>query len=185
MDGVFSFAAVERGYRDCRRRKRGTANAQRYERRLLDRLVDTAEALQSRRYAPARSLCFVARQPKAREIHAADFSDRVVHHVLVPRLEALFEPVFIHDLYFREAFAPALPLIQIGNRVALFGPELERALVVAPWLGQWRAGRDEQRPGFPPAALGRYRTSRAWGARCVLKLCPMSMSPRKGIYPAA
>jgi hypothetical protein len=41
----------------------------------------------------------VARQPKAREIHAADFRDRVVHHVLVPRLAVLFEPVFIHDLY--------------------------------------------------------------------------------------
>jgi len=97
--GVFTFAAVYRGYRQCRRRKRGTANAQRYERRLLDHLVDTTRSLQDRGYAPSRSLCFVARQPKAREIHAADFRDRVVHHVLVPRLEALFEPIFIHDLY--------------------------------------------------------------------------------------
>ncbi len=97
--GVFSFAALYRGYRQCRRRKRGTANAQRYEQGLLDHLVDTTAALQDRTYAPSRSLCFVARQPKAREIHAADFSDRVVHHVLVPRLEALFEPVLIHDLY--------------------------------------------------------------------------------------
>jgi len=99
MSGVFTFRAVYGGYRACRRRKRGTANAQRYELRLLDHLVDTASALQDRTYAPSRSLCFVARQPKAREIHAADFRDRVVHHVLVPRLEALFEPVFIHDLY--------------------------------------------------------------------------------------
>jgi RNA-directed DNA polymerase len=97
--GVFTFAAVYRGYRQCRRRKRGTANAQRYEHRLLDHLVDTTRSLQDRSYAPSRSLCFVARQPKAREIHAADFRDRVVHHVLVPRLEALFEPIFIHDLY--------------------------------------------------------------------------------------
>lgn len=96
---VYSFAAVYRGYRQCRRRKRGTANAQRYEHRLLDHLVDTTQALQNRTYAPSRFLCFVARQPKAREIHAADFSGRVVHHVLVPRLGALFEPVFIHDLY--------------------------------------------------------------------------------------
>jgi RNA-directed DNA polymerase len=96
---VYSFRAVYNGYRACRRRKRGTANAQRYELGLLDHLVDTASALQDRTYAPSRSLCFVARQPKAREIHAADFRDRVVHHVLVPRLEALFEPVFIHDLY--------------------------------------------------------------------------------------
>jgi len=96
---VFSFRAVYDGYRACRRRKRGTANAQRYELRLLDQLSDTARTLQDHTYSPSRSLCFVARQPKAREIHAADFRDRVVHHVLVPRLEALFEPVFIHDLY--------------------------------------------------------------------------------------
>ena len=36
MESVFTFRAVEQGYRDCRRRKRGTANAQRYEQRLLD-----------------------------------------------------------------------------------------------------------------------------------------------------
>jgi RNA-directed DNA polymerase len=34
-----------------------------------------------------------------REIIAADFRDRVAHHVLVDRLEALYEPVFIHDSY--------------------------------------------------------------------------------------
>lgn len=109
--GVFSCAAVHQGYRACRRRKRGTANAQRYEQRLLDHLVDNiTQALQDRTYAPSRSLCFVARQPKAREIHAADFSARVAHHELAPRLETLFEP------------------------------DLAVALAGAPWLVRWRAG---------------------------------------------
>ena len=95
----FSFRALYRAYRQCRRRKRGTANAQRYDLRLLDNLVETAEALAARSWSPRRSVCFVTTRPKAREIHAADFADRVVHHWLVPRLEALFEPVFIHDSY--------------------------------------------------------------------------------------
>lgn len=34
-----------------------------------------------------------------REIIAADFSDRVVHHLLVERLEKIYEPIFIHDSY--------------------------------------------------------------------------------------
>ena len=34
-----------------------------------------------------------------REIIAADFRDRVVHHVLIDRLEAVYEPIFIHDSY--------------------------------------------------------------------------------------
>jgi RNA-directed DNA polymerase len=96
---TFGFAATWQAYLACRRGKRGTGNAQRYELQLLDRIVDTVTALRSRCYVPSRSLCFVVKKPKAREIHAADFSDRVVHHLLVPRLERLFEPAFIHDIY--------------------------------------------------------------------------------------
>jgi RNA-directed DNA polymerase len=96
---AFSFAALYRAYQACRRRKRGTRNAQRYEIRLLDNLADTLQALRNGAWRPSRSVCFVTRTPKAREIHAADFADRVVHHLLTPRLEALFEPVFIHDSY--------------------------------------------------------------------------------------
>lgn len=37
--------------------------------------------------------------PKLREIFAADFRDRVVHHVLVNYLERIWEPRCIHDSY--------------------------------------------------------------------------------------
>jgi len=96
---AFCFHSLYRAWQACRKRKRGTRNAQRYEIHLLDRLVDTHTALEARTWLPGRSVCFVTTRPKAREIHAADFADRVVHHLLVPRLEALFEPVFIHDSY--------------------------------------------------------------------------------------
>lgn len=95
----FAFAAVWRAYLNCRAGKRGSSSAQRYEMNLLERISDTATALQSRCYSPARPCCFVAHSPKAREIHAADFGDRVVHHLLAPYLEGLYEPLFIHDLY--------------------------------------------------------------------------------------
>jgi RNA-directed DNA polymerase len=32
-------------------------------------------------------------------VFAADFRDRVVHHVLVNHLEKIWEPIFIHDSY--------------------------------------------------------------------------------------
>ncbi|CAK0773623.1 RNA-directed DNA polymerase [Gammaproteobacteria bacterium] len=95
----FGFASVWRAWLACRRRKRGNRQAQRYELDLLDNIQNTALALQNRRFSPSRSSCFVARQPKAREIHAAPFGDRVVHHLLVPWLERCYEPVFIHDSY--------------------------------------------------------------------------------------
>lgn len=97
--GVFDFNHVYTAYKQCRRRKRHTSNAQRYEVYLLDNLWATVQRLKEHTWKPARSIFFIALKPKAREIHAADFADRVVHHVLVPPLEALFEPIFIHDCY--------------------------------------------------------------------------------------
>jgi len=93
------FAGIYQAYLACRRRKRGTPEAQRYEARLLDHLVESVEALRARRWRPGRSVSFIVRHPKAREIHAAPFQDRVIHHYLVPRLEAIYEPVFIHDVF--------------------------------------------------------------------------------------
>ncbi|MFA7607550.1 MAG: reverse transcriptase domain-containing protein [Rhodocyclaceae bacterium] len=93
----FNFAALYRAWQACRCGKRGTRKAQRYETRLLDNLVDTAQALHTQAWRPSRPIRFVTLHPKPREILAAEFGDRVVHHLLVPWFERLFEPVFIHD----------------------------------------------------------------------------------------
>ncbi len=97
--GVFDLKPIYTAYKQCRRRKRHTSNAQRYEMCLLDNLWATVQRLKEHTWQPARSIFFIALKPKAREIHAADFADRVVHHALVPPLETLFEPIFIHDCY--------------------------------------------------------------------------------------
>ncbi|MBQ1782162.1 MAG: hypothetical protein II007_00755, partial [Gammaproteobacteria bacterium] len=98
-DDLFLFANLWQAYEACRRRKAHTSAAQRYELNLLDELDQMLLALRQGRFHPSPSICFIAAAPKAREIHAAAFADRVVHHLLVPKLEALFEPLFIHDLY--------------------------------------------------------------------------------------
>ncbi len=50
--------------------------------------------------------------------------------------------------YFRQAFAPSLVLVQLGNRVALFGPDLQMALAAVPWIGRWSQGLPETRKGL-------------------------------------
>ncbi len=95
--GVFDFKPIYTAYRQCRKRKRHTSNAQRYEMWLLDNLWTTVQRLTEHTWQPARSIFFITLKPKAREIHAVDFADRVVHRALVPPLVALFEPIFIHD----------------------------------------------------------------------------------------
>lgn len=97
--GPVSFRDLYAAYVACRRGKRQARNTLAYETRLLDRLIETRDALNAGVWRPSRTVAFVVDQPKPREIHAADFGDRVVHHWLVPRLEAWFEPGFIHDSY--------------------------------------------------------------------------------------
>lgn len=99
IDTVFSLENIYRQYLKCRKNKRNTINALRFEYNLEENIVNLQEELEARTYSPSRSVCFALRQPKLREIFAADFRDRVVHHVLVDYLERFWEPVFIYDSY--------------------------------------------------------------------------------------
>ena len=96
---LLSFESVYRAYLYCRKRKRGTINALRFEYDLLDNLINLALDLQKCTYRPSSSVCFITTMPKLREIFAADFRDRVVHHLVVRELEKIYEPKFIHDSY--------------------------------------------------------------------------------------
>ena len=98
-DGLFSFSNIHRCYLKCRRNKRNTVNALRFEINLEDNLCRLEKELKTKSYQPARSVCFVVKKPKLREIFAADFRDRIVHHILVDYLEKIFEPKFIFDSY--------------------------------------------------------------------------------------
>jgi retron-type reverse transcriptase len=95
----FSSAELHSAYLDCRRRKRRTPSALRFELNLAANLLGLEEDLNTGTYQPSRSACFVTTRPKPREIFAADFRDRVVHHLLVRQLEPYWERVFIHDSY--------------------------------------------------------------------------------------
>ena len=91
----FSADEIHEAYMDCRRRKRGTANALRFEMNQAEHLLDLEEELNSGSYRPSRSVCFVNLRPKPREIFAADFRDRVVHHLFVREIEDHWERVFM------------------------------------------------------------------------------------------
>lgn len=98
-ESIFSFKNIYRCYLDCRRKKRNTYNALRFEINAEENIFKLKQELQSKTYCPSRSILFAAKKPKLREIFAADFRDRVVHHILVNELEKIWEPIFIHDSY--------------------------------------------------------------------------------------
>jgi retron-type reverse transcriptase len=96
---LFSLANVYRAFRACRRRKRGTAGAIAFEARLENELVALHEELESGTWRPRPFTVFLVSRPKKREIFAADFRDRVVHHVLAGHLTPRWERRFIHASY--------------------------------------------------------------------------------------
>ena len=96
---IFSYRNIYRCYLACRKNKRTTANALKFELNAEENIFKLEQELKAKTYHPSRSLLFVAQKPKRREIFAAAFRDRIVHHILVDRLERIWEPIFIHDSY--------------------------------------------------------------------------------------
>ena len=98
-----SLQALHDAWREARRGKRPSRNQLAFDARWADGLLQLQREINAGTWQPSRSTCFIATRPKAREIHAPDFADRVVHHWLVPQLEAIYEPRFIHDSYANRA----------------------------------------------------------------------------------
>jgi predicted CopG family antitoxin len=96
---IFSFENLLKCYYECRKRKRYTINAIKFEVNFEAELLKLQKELKEHTYKPGRSICFVVTKPKPREIFAADFRDRIVHHILVGYLERIWEPKFIDQSY--------------------------------------------------------------------------------------
>jgi RNA-directed DNA polymerase len=91
------FARLVQAYLDCRRTKRNTASALAFEAHLERHLLQLHDELQAGAYRPGRSICFVVTRPRPREVWAADFRDRVVHHLLYNHIAPRFLARFIAD----------------------------------------------------------------------------------------
>lgn len=86
-------------YFDCRRNKRRTINALEFESDYEAELIRLWREVNDGTYRPGRSIAFIVNHPVQREIFAADFRDRVVHHLVINKLNPLFEREFIYDSY--------------------------------------------------------------------------------------
>lgn len=83
----------------ARKNKRNTASQVRFERNLSENLINLYTEISTGKYKVGRSMCFIIRDPVLREVFAASFRDRIVHHLLYNWLVPIFEPTFIYDSY--------------------------------------------------------------------------------------
>ena len=86
-------------YYDCRRTKRRKQSATELEMDWESNIYKLYDEVNAKTYEIGKSITFVTTRPKKREVFAASFRDRVVHHLVCRKIEPLFENYFIHESY--------------------------------------------------------------------------------------
>lgn len=99
MSELFTLEDIIYAYLDCRKHKRNTLNALEFEYNLERNLMDLYDDLKSGDYQIGKSICFMVLYPKPREVWAATFRDRVVHHLVYNAVKKRFYNRFIVDTY--------------------------------------------------------------------------------------
>ena len=86
-------------YCDAIKHKRSKPYVKAFGRNLYRNLMELCDELWTRTYKPRPSTCFIITDPKPREVFAADFRDRIVHHLYYNYTHEMYERTFIQDSY--------------------------------------------------------------------------------------
>lgn len=88
------FTSIIEAYEDCVKNKRRSPDCVYYSMDFESGIYFTWLDIIHGRYKPGRSKCFIVTKPVLREVFAANFADRVVHHWIAMRINPLFEARF-------------------------------------------------------------------------------------------
>lgn len=91
LDNIFE------AYFDCRKNKSGKESAIEFEVDYENNLIGLWRDVNNRTYKPSQSIAFIVTKPRRREIFAANFRDRVLHHYIDLRLRPLIEGTLIDE----------------------------------------------------------------------------------------
>ncbi len=89
-----SLDSIVEAFEDCCRKKKTSNDYLQFLPKYQSELVRIWEDIRYARYVPGKSKCFVVEWPVHREVFAADFADRIVHHWWSLRVNPLFEERF-------------------------------------------------------------------------------------------
>ena len=90
-----SLESLFEAYWDCRKNKSRTVSASEFEVNYEANLIELHREIAAGTYTQRPSITFVITKPDYREIFAAHFRDRIVHHWIRQRIEPLFEQQMI------------------------------------------------------------------------------------------
>lgn len=92
-------AALTEAYYTARKGKRATNDEQKIELRLIENLTLLRDEILDRSYEPGRGITFIINDPVKREIFAAPFRDRILHHFIYNQVVDWWERHLIYDCY--------------------------------------------------------------------------------------
>lgn len=93
------FSDLKKAFECAKKHKSRKSYVIEFEKDLDNNLSELCEDLWNRKYEALPSYCFIINHPKMREIFAANFRDRIVHHLYYNYVYGLFENTFITDSY--------------------------------------------------------------------------------------
>lgn len=93
------YGRLYRAYLEARKGKRKTHDEHRFELNDIENLENLCNSIINRTYRPSRGIAFLISRPVRREIFAAPFRDRIVHHFLYNVSAEWWDRRFIPDSY--------------------------------------------------------------------------------------
>ncbi len=97
--GYFNLESIIKAYLKCRTGKRNSNYQLEFESNYENRILKLQEDLIHNQYQIGNSICFVITYPTIREIFASNFTDRVIHHLLINHIEPEIDKTFIYDSF--------------------------------------------------------------------------------------
>lgn len=91
--------ALYMAYKDCMRRKQNVEEAIRFDMNREANLRQLLDDINQETYTASESVAFVVSKPKYREIFAASFRDRVVHHYIARCIEPILQELYIPSTF--------------------------------------------------------------------------------------
>lgn len=99
MECGFTYSEIFAAFDDCLKHKKNTKGAKKFCIDKVSNLIQLTDDINSFEYTIGVSQAFVITDPKIREVFAADFRDRIVHHLIIGELEEYFERYFIQNTF--------------------------------------------------------------------------------------
>ena len=90
---------LEYAFRLACKHKQKKQYVKEFKKNLAKNLDALTDELFDMKYIPSPSFCFIIHEPKIREIFAAKFVDRIVHHLYFNQVADMYDSLFIEDSY--------------------------------------------------------------------------------------